>query len=119
MYTPLMKRFSLDATIAALGLMAVMLVVVLWQQIHPAQEPAVTFEDSGTPCVGDPIEVAYSFKGNPEGPWECQVQCSDNKPRYILYTNGIGTQCDTPPSCNDRGEDDGVTCEPPLVTPAS
>lgn len=119
MYTAPMKKVSLDASIAALGLMAVALLIVVWQQTHPAPEPTVAFDEPAVPCVGSPIAVAYAFKGNPEGPWECRVQCDDDQPRYILYTNGVATQCDTPPSCNDRGEDDGVTCEPPLITPAS
>lgn len=109
-----MKR--LDPNIVAVCGMAVVLLFVAWQQTHPAPEPTITFEPSGEPCRGEPIPVAYPYRGSPEDPHECKVQCDDNWPRYIFYSNGLGTQCDTPPSCNDRGEDDGVTCTPPTAT---
>lgn len=114
----MMKRLP-DPSIVAIAGMALVLLWVAWQQTHPAPEPVVTFETSTVPCIGEPIAVSYAYKGNPEEPWECQPQCDDHLPRYILYSNGIATQCDTPPACNDRGEDDGVTCMPVLGTPAS
>lgn len=112
-------KTRIDATILAVGCTTALLLVVAWQQTHPAPEPTVTLEDSGTPCAGTPIAVAYPYRGNPENPWECRVQCDGTEQRYILYSNGLATQCDQPPSCLDRGEDDGVTCAPPTVTPAS
>lgn len=116
MYTHSVKHLFPDAGMTALCVMALLLLTVAWQQTHPAPEPTVTFDARGVPCIGSPIAVTYPFKGNPEGPWECRVQCDDRQPRYILYSNGIATQCDVPPACNDRGEDDGVTCEPPELS---
>jgi hypothetical protein len=66
-------------------------------------------------CIGEPIEVDFAYNGGVNEPWTCQVQCDDDEPRYILYSNGMATQCETPPGCNDTGEDTGVTCTPPAA----
>ncbi len=93
---------------------AVILVIVGVQSLFPRSyvpaPPAPPAEL--TACVGDPIEVDFAFNGTVNDPWTCQVQCSDNKPRYILYTNGRATQCETPPGCNDIGEDNNIPCLP-------
>lgn len=67
----------------------------------------------GDPCVGEPIVVDYVYDYRMLEPHVCKIQCSDTKQRYIQYTNGIATQCETPPGCNDWGEDRRVTCVPP------
>ncbi len=64
-------------------------------------------------CRGEPIVVDFPYLGTVNDPWTCRVQCEDNRPRYILYTNGRATQCQDPPGCYDTGEDTGVTCTPP------
>ncbi len=61
------------------------------------------------PCIGTPIEVNYMYTGGTAGPWECQVQASDQR-RYIKYSNAKGTQCGDYPGNSDLGEDTGVTC---------
>ncbi len=58
----------------------------------------------------------FPFIGTVNQPWSCQEQCNDDKPRYLLYSNGKATQCETPPGCNDTGEDSNVTCKPPVVS---
>ncbi|GEM_PF-1346339 len=64
-------------------------------------------------CIGAALNVDFPYLGTVNEPWTCQVQCTDGKPRYILYSNGKATQCQEPPGCNDTGEDTGVTCIPP------
>ncbi len=113
-----MKRLPDPNTVAVVG-MAVVLLLVAWQQMNPPSQAGTFFQQSHETCRGLPIAVNYSYKGTPETPHECIVQCQDQREHYILYTNGMGTQCDDLPGCNDRGEDDGVTCDPPEVSPAS
>lgn len=97
----------------------IMLVVVLLQGALPPPAPPVPPPaPPARPCIGSPIEVAYPFSGWLE-PHACAVQCEDDKPRYILYKDGKATQCQTPPGCNDEGEDRGILCTPPVTTLAS
>lgn len=63
-------------------------------------------------CIGTPIEVDYAYHGNMLAPHACAQQCNTNVQRYVLYTNGKATQCQTLPGCLDWGEDQGVTCIP-------
>lgn len=103
-----------------IGTLAVLLLVVGIQSIVPQsytprpQEPIVE-----VPCIGQPITVDFAYTGAVNDPWTCQEQCTDDQPRYILYSNGKATQCETPPGCNDTGEDSGVTCTPPSAAIAS
>ncbi len=92
---------------------ALILVIVAWQSVFPAKyvprppEPPAPELD----CIGEPINVDFAYTGGVNDPWTCKVQCDDDNPRYILYSNGKATQCETPPGCNDVGEDRGVTCK--------
>ena len=63
-------------------------------------------------CEGEPIRVDYAYNGGMNSPHGCAPQCEDGKQRYLLYTNGKATQCQTVPGCLDWGEDQGVTCIP-------
>lgn len=96
------------------GTLAVLLLVVAIQSVVPKtyvprpKEPVVE-----VPCKGNPIKVDFAYSGTVNDPWTCKVQCDDDKPRYILYSNGKATQCETPPGCNDSGEDNGITCTAP------
>lgn len=99
-----------NLTRAVLILCGVMLLIVVVQSVHPFSYVQPTPPVKEVPCIGDPIPVDFSYTGSVNDPWTCQVQCSDDKPRYVLYTNGKGTQCETPPGCNDYGEDHGITC---------
>lgn len=92
--------------------------VVVFQTAFPAKEPPVPEPEVAEECIGDPIAVAYEYAGWNE-PHACAVQCADDQPRYILYSDGLATQCEPPPGCNDLGEDRGILCEPPLVSPAA
>ena len=69
------------------------------------------YPTEGESCVGEPIEVDYEYDGALLGPHECKVQCGTEQERYILYTNGMATQCEPLPGCSDWGEDNGVKCE--------
>jgi hypothetical protein len=103
---------SLERTVGIVC--AVILLVVIFESLHPARyvskPPPIVAQKN---CVGSPIVVTFPFTGAVNDPWTCQVQCKDDKPRYVLYSNGRATQCDTPPSCLDYGEDHGITCNPP------
>jgi len=93
------------------GTLIVLLLVVAVQSVVPKtyvprdKEPVVE-----VPCKGAPIKVDFAYTGTVNDPWTCQPQCQDDKARYVLYSNGKATQCETPPGCNDTGEDSGVTC---------
>lgn len=99
------------------GVCGIILLVLIVQSIFPSTyvpeppKPAAPV----VACVGAPIPVAYAYTGTVNEPWDCKVQCDDGKPRYILYSNGKAAQCETPPGCNDFGEDNGITCNPPSV----
>jgi hypothetical protein len=108
-----MSRFQ-DSHIIV-GIMAVFIVILLWQGTHPraeVQPPPVTPSSAVAACNGQPIAVSYPYRGQPENPHECKVQCEDKKPRYIVYTNSVATQCEELPGCNDWGEDRNITCVP-------
>ena len=92
---------------AVLGILA--LQVLHGPMVHGSPTPVPA---EGDPCTGAPIAVTYPYNKKMLGPHECIVQCSDNEPRYILYSNGLATQCQTPPGCYDWGEDSGVMCVP-------
>lgn len=100
--------------VSVLGLI---LVIVASQAILPERYvPEAQEEVAAEPCIGKPIPVDFPYMGNVAEPWSCKPQCEDGQPRFILYSNGKATQCETPPGCNDFGEDRGVTCEPPPVS---
>lgn len=96
--------------------LGVLLVIVAVQAVVPVtyvprpKPPVVE-----VPCKGTPIKVDFAYTGGVNDPWTCKPQCDDDKPRYILYSNGKATQCETPPGCNDTGEDNGVTCTVPAA----
>jgi hypothetical protein len=71
----------------------------------------------GVACKGEALVVDYTYPHPTEefdNPWECQVQCDDGVQRYISYENGTATQCESLPGCLDLGEDQAVTCIPPV-----
>lgn len=98
------------------GTLGALLIVVAGQSLFPRpyvsqpKEPVVEVS-----CIGTPITVDFAYNGTVNEPWTCEEQCDNNQPRYILYTNGKATQCQTLPGCNDTGEDSGVTCTPPTA----
>lgn len=103
-----------------IGLLAVLLIVVVVQALIPREYvPEEREPVQEQACVGTPIRVDYAFNGGYLDPWACEVQCQDGQPRYVLYSNGRATQCETPPGCNDYGEDNGITCVPPADAAAS
>ena len=85
-----------------IALFGVIFLVLLYQAIRIAKTPDIV-EEAKANCIGEPIRVDYAFKWSVEEPHACAVQCKDGRPRYILYTNSLGTQCETPPGCNDYG----------------
>ncbi|MDD5469194.1 MAG: hypothetical protein PHO92_00105 [Candidatus Peribacteraceae bacterium] len=128
-----MKNFFTLKHIIVYGIILAITVVVVLQttteyKVFPvtSQEPTVTQDgerqapqlEPGQTCKGEPIYVDYKWPHSENGldfnnPWECQIQCEDEKRYYIYYANGVGTQCDVLPECLDLGEDQGVTCNPP------
>lgn len=92
-----------------------MLCIVLLQAVTAPSVPVPPPPEPEETCIGSPIAVSYPYAGWSK-PHECIVQCKDDEPRYILYTDGLATQCETPPGCNDWGEDKGVTCVPPFTS---
>ncbi len=78
--------------------------------INPPAPSRPAMTDSGIPCQGTPIKVDYAYDGSTVGPNECLKQCQTQQTGYILYSNGLATQCQPLPGCNDTGEDEGVTC---------
>jgi len=95
-------------------LFGVVLVSLLYFSIRePKVPPPDVIEEED--CVGEAIVVDYDYQGGVNTPHECKIQCEDDEPRYILYANGMATQCEDPPGCIDAGEDDGITCTPPAA----
>ncbi len=90
--------------------------ILIYQGLRVARIPAVTPQEPETACTGEPIVVDFPYLGTVNDPWTCQVQCGDQKQRFILYSNGKATECEELPGCNDRGEDSGITCTPPAAS---
>lgn len=125
--------FTFKNIIVYVIVLALAAIVILQTQtdyrIFPVKSDEVAQQDQGErtelptlkedqTCKGDPIYVDYLYPhdrndSNFENPWECQVQCNENKQRYIFYPDKVGTQCDVLPECLDLGEDLSVTCNPP------
>lgn len=106
------------ATISVLS--AILLILVLQTIRGPVNHGTPgDIAASGDPCTGKPINVDYAYDYKMLEPHACKIQCSDNKPRYILYTNSLATQCETPPGCNDTGEDRKITCVVPVEAATS
>lgn len=106
-----MKRLQ-TAVVSILGILLILTIV---QSVVPKQYVPEEPEEM-EPCVGQPIFVDFEYNGMVNEPWSCEEQCNDHQPRYILYSNNRATQCETPPGCNDYGEDRGVTCEPQIAS---
>lgn len=98
------------------GFCALIILLLAVQWIIPPRMPEVKLPDPLADCVGEPLSVPYAYTGGVNEPWACQVQCDDQKQRYLSYTNGVFTQCEMLPGCNDTGEDSGVTCRAPLIS---
>lgn len=64
-------------------------------------------------CRGEALSIPFAYNWGPVDPHSCKVQCDDGKLRYLVYTNGMATQCEELPGCLDYGEDHGVTCRIP------
>jgi hypothetical protein len=97
-----------------LALFGVIVVLLFIQALFPRQASPVDPADMVKgECEGEALAVPYAYTGNVVEPWSCKVQCTDQKQRYLLYTNGVATQCEKLPGCNDYGEDRGETCTIP------
>ncbi|TSC58064.1 MAG: hypothetical protein Greene041662_821 [Candidatus Peregrinibacteria bacterium Greene0416_62] len=101
-----------DPTKATVATLSAILAILVLQTIRGPVNHGTQGDiaQEGDPCIGEPIVVDYAYDNRMLEPHACKIQCSDNKPRYIQYTNGLATQCETPPGCNDWGEDRRVTC---------
>lgn len=97
-----------------LGLVLLLLFVTTIQRINVDDaKPTPVAQSKKVPCKGEPIFVDENYYGDTLEPHSCAEQCNNNKQRYLLYKNGRATQCETPPGCNDIGEDKGIECLPP------
>ncbi len=101
------------------GFCAFLVLLLAVQAVLPDTDPKIEIPEPTTACVGEPIVIPQAYEGTVVDPWTCRVQCDDGKRRFILYSNGRATQCDTLPGCNDWGEDNGITCTPPNATPVT
>ncbi|OGJ63760.1 hypothetical protein A3C37_00825 [Candidatus Peribacteria bacterium RIFCSPHIGHO2_02_FULL_53_20] len=101
-----------DPEKVTIGVLTAILAILVLQTIRGPVNHGTPGDiaQEGDPCVGEPIVVGYAYDYQMLEPHACKIQCSDKKQRYIQYTNGLATQCDTPPGCNDIGEDRRVTC---------
>jgi hypothetical protein len=93
------------------GIIAVLLVVHALFPPEPKKFDPSAMADGQ--CEGEALMVPYEYNGNVVDPWSCKIQCDDQKQRYLVYMNNVGTQCEPLPGCNDQGEDRGVTCRLP------
>ena len=115
------RTFTQDRLLSAffVGIVAILFLQALFpRQPAPIEAIQQTMEE----CIGEPIAVSDPYVGTVIEEWSCEVQCTDKKQHYLLYSNGVATQCETLPGCNDYGEDRGIRCRPPaatLLTPAS
>ncbi len=107
-----------DTRIPYVFLTAILLIVALESLTSgrgvasaPSEPNRPAYTDSGLPCQGTPIKVDYAYEGYPAGPNECLKQCNGKQQMYILYSNGLATQCQDDLGCNDTGEDNGITCQ--------
>lgn len=100
---------------ATYGLFGFVIVALLYVSIREPAVPEAPVQADEEDCIGTPIVVDYAYQGGVNTPHECIVQCEDDLPRYIQYSNGKAAQCDTPPSCLDYGEDHRITCKPPAA----
>ena len=64
-------------------------------------------------CIGTPIAVSAWYQLRSLVPHSCAPQCEDREFHYLLYRNGLATQCEALPACRDLDEDFGVTCRLP------
>lgn len=114
MSSSLTRPFDLNqATVAVLSVfLGIMAMQASWGPTRSSPSDTDVIRQ-GAPCEGDPIPVSYPYANGMAAPHECLVQCREGGRRYILYSDGVGTQCQTPPGCSDWGEDNGVTCIPP------
>jgi hypothetical protein len=92
----------------------VIVALLFFHAMFPPNPPQRDLSAAATEdCIGEPLSVPYEYTGNVVEPWSCQPQCADKKQRYLVYTNGLATQCEMLPGCNDYGEDRGQTCRIP------
>ena len=94
-------------------LIVVIATVLLYQSFIADASKNEFAPKEGQACRGIALVVDYPFYGGMLQPHACKPQCEDGVQRYIVYTNGKATQCQTVPGCLDWGEDQGVTCIPP------
>jgi len=92
--------------------LGLILLVVGLESVTERSMPEIKPAEPAAACKGEAIVVDYPYEGGFLDPWECQIQCTDKRQRYIQYTNGIATPCSDVPGCLDEGEDNGVTCTP-------
>lgn len=107
-------RYSTTYGIGAFFILIVLMLI--YQGVREAKIPSVQDQPkSHVACKGEPIVVDFAFTGGVADPHSCAEQCVDGREHYILYVNGMATQCEALPGCNDYGEDNGITCEPPAA----
>ena len=107
-----MMRFSYKHGIVAF--FALLVLVLVYQGVREAKIPNIVEQSQpSVACKGTPIVVDFTYTGGVAEPHSCKLQCEDGLEHFVLYANGMATQCEALHGCNDYGEDNGVTCEPP------
>ncbi len=115
-YSPVpMSSFNLQTAYgkALAGVVVAIVAVLAYDTFLQGDQEARFKPKENQPCEGKALPVDYPYHGGMLTPHACAPQCEDKAQRYILYTNGKATQCQTVPGCLDWGEDQGVTCIPP------
>src|SRR3990167_9081500 len=114
-------RMRFDPAKATIGVLSAFLAILVIQTMRgPVNHgKAGDIDAEGEPCMGEPIVVDYAYDYKIMEPHACKPQCVDGKQRYIAYTNGLATQCEMLPGCNDVGEDRRVTCVVPGTVESS
>lgn len=106
---------NLEKSITGMCIAIVLIVAVQAFLPENYKTPPPTPPAKMVDCRGAAIPLNQPYLGVPIEPWTCKIQCDDGKPRFILYSNGKATQCDTPPACFDSGEDNNIECKPPVL----
>ncbi|TSC80556.1 MAG: hypothetical protein G01um101425_210 [Candidatus Peregrinibacteria bacterium Gr01-1014_25] len=106
-------RFTTVVFLAFVGIVTVAQTVIRGARLDAlANRP----KPPPVPCRGESIAVDDDFNGGSLKPWSCKAKCAEKKEYYLLYHNGVATQCGAYPDCFDEGEDKGLTCIPQLKT---
>src|SRR5687768_3064355 len=98
-----MKSLSFHNVV--LGFFGLIFIVLFYQAVRIARVPTAPPKEEvvEAECIGEALSIPYAYNYTIVEPHSCAPQCADGKQRYLLYTNGVATQCELLPGCNDVG----------------